>query len=212
MENFTVLLVEDEVNMARVLEAQLRAAGYQVIWAANGQEGFKMALEQKPHLILTDIMMPFADGYELCRNVKHHPALRHIPVIMLSAKSDLASIIHSYSLGAAKYFVKPHKKAELVEAVDLRLKFADEARRRISRKPKQWEGTLDSNNLFAVLDLFSVGRWNGTIEIDNAMGRKGCIYLEQGSIVKSSLEGQINPYSLFLLLSWEEGTFKAKRE
>ena len=210
-ETYTVLVVEDEANMARLIEFQLKSNGYDVIRATDGQEALAVAWQTKPDLILSDIMMPLMDGYELCRNIKKHPELWHTPVVLLSAKADLASMIHGYAVGAAKYLVKPMKKEELFKAVDLRLKYADKARQMLERKAKDFEGLLERINIFQILDMFSIGNWSGYVELMNGMSQKGSIYLKDGTIEKCSLEGQFSPYSIFLLLSWEEGTFKAHR-
>ena len=211
MEQHTVLIVEDDNSMARVLEVQMKTSGYQVLLAADGEQGLKVALETPPDLILSDIMMPLMDGYELCRNVKRDPALWHIPVILLSAKADKASVIHGFAVGAAKYLVKPMKREELYKAIDLRLKFAAKARQTLERKARDMEGDLARIDIFKILDLFSIGGWSGYIELVNEVGKRGCIYLDHGAIDKCSLEGQFSPYSIFLLLSWEDGSFKAHR-
>jgi len=211
MEQYTILVVEDDHSMARVLEVQLKSCGYKVLQAVNGEEGLKVALEQPPDLILSDIMMPLMDGYELCRNVKRNPKLWSIPVILLSAKADKASVIHGFAVGAAKYLIKPMKREELFKAIDLRLKFAAKARQMLERRARDIEGDLARISIFKTLDMFSIGGWSGYIELTNEVGKRGCIYIEGGAIDKCSLEGQFSPYSIFLLLSWEEGSFKAHR-
>lgn len=211
MDTYDVLIVEDDASMARVLEVQLKTGGYSVRIAVNGEEGLALARQQVPDLILSDIMMPLMDGYELCRNVKRDPKLWHIPVILLSAKADKASVIHGFAVGAAKYLVKPMKREELYKAIDLRLKFASKARQTLERKARDMEGDLARIDIFKTLDLFSIGGWSGYIELTNEVGKRGCIYLDHGAIDKCSLEGQFSPYSIFLLLSWEDGSFKAHR-
>ncbi len=211
MEKYTILVVEDEANMARLLEFQLRSAGYQVIQARDGQDGLQVAKEKQVDLILTDIMMPMMDGYELCRAVKKIPELWHIPVIMLSAKSDRASIIHGYAVGAARYLTKPLKREELYKGIDLRLKYASKARAMLARKAKEWAGQLSVINVFNVLELFSIGGWTGRIDITNSQGQQGCLHITDGAIGTCSLEGQISNFNIFLVLSWEQGNFTAIR-
>jgi len=211
MENYTVLVVEDEANMARLLEFQLRSAGYQVIQARDGQDGLQVAKEKHVDLILTDIMMPLMDGYELCRAIKKSPELWHIPVIMLSAKIDRASIIHGYAVGAARYLTKPLKRMELYKGIDLRLKYADKARSMLARKAREWSGEISVISIFKLLELFSVGGWTGRIEITTDTGQHGCLHINQGAIEHCSLEGQINLFNIFVVLSWEKGAFQAIR-
>jgi CheY-like chemotaxis protein len=211
MEQYTILIVEDDISMSRVLEAQLKTGGYKIIKAYNGEEGLQMAKQHMPALILSDIMMPLMDGYELCRNIKKDSIAWQIPVILLSAKSDRASIIHGYSVGAAKYLTKPMKREELFKAIDLRLKYATKARQMLSRKAKEIEGDLRIIDIFKLLDMFSIGCWSGYIELCNRVEQHGTLFIENGIIDKCSLEGQFSPYNLFLILSWDMGTFKAHR-
>jgi DNA-binding response OmpR family regulator len=211
MDTYTILVVEDEANMARLLEFQLRKAGYQVIQARDGQDGLQVAREKPVDLILTDIMMPLMDGYELCRAVKKSPELWHIPVLMLSAKVDRASIIHGYAVGAARYLTKPLKREELYKGIDLRLKYADKARSMLARKAKEWSGELPVTNIFKLLELFSIGGWTGRIEITNDQDQHGCLHINQGAIERCSLEGQVNMFNIFVVLSWEQGVFEAIR-
>lgn|GEM_PF-718338 len=210
-ETYTVLLVEDDASMFRVLEAQLKIGGYKVLKACNGQEGLEVAREKLPDLVLSDIMMPVMDGFDLCRNLKLNPKTWHIPVILLSAKADRTSIIHSYSVGAVRHLTKPMKKEELFRAIDQRLKYADKARQLLARKARELEGELGRIGIFKIIDLFSIGGWSGYIELHSHAGQKGTIYMEDGLIDKCCLNGQFSPYNLFVLLSWEKGTFRAHR-
>ncbi len=211
MEKYTILVVEDDANMARLLEFQLRNAGYQVIQARDGQDGLQVAREKPVDLILSDIMMPLMDGYELCRAVKRSADLRHIPVILVSAKADKASIIHGYAVGACRYLTKPLKREELYQGIDLRLKYAQKAKAMLARKAREWSGDLSRISVFKVLEMFSIGGWSGRIELTNSEGQNGCLHIEQGSIEHCSLEGQINLFNVFVVLSWERGSFKAFR-
>jgi CheY-like chemotaxis protein len=211
MEEYTVLLVEDDPSMSRVLETQLKLSGYKVLKACNGQEGLEVARDKLPDLVLSDIMMPIMDGYDLCRNLKRHPDTWHIPVILLSAKADRSSIIHSYSVGAVRHLTKPMKREELFRAIDQRLKYAEKARQLLARKANELEGELGRIGIFKIIDLFSIGCWSGYIELHSDTGHKGTIYMEDGVIDKCWLDGQFSPYNLFVLLSWEKGMFKAHR-
>ena len=107
-----VLLVEDNPDMLHFIVAQLRD-NHQVITARNGMEGVRRAKEELPDLILSDIMMPLKDGYQLCREVKEDPTTKHIPVILLSAKADLSMKIEGLEYGADDYLTKPFSSEEL---------------------------------------------------------------------------------------------------
>src|SRR5678816_3655739 len=81
-----VLVVDDEPDLVRILQFGLKAAGYEVESASDGQEGLKKAREMKPDIILLDLMLPKLDGYKVCRLLKFDERYEHIPIIILSAR------------------------------------------------------------------------------------------------------------------------------
>lgn len=101
-----LLIVEDNQDFRHFLKEQLSET-YQVIDAPDGEEGEKLAIEQNPDLIISDIMMPKIDGLELCRRVKHNVQTSHIPVILLTARSGDEAKISGYAVGADSYISKP---------------------------------------------------------------------------------------------------------
>jgi len=101
-----ILIVDDTVANIQVLNESLQAE-YRILFATNGSEALKVALESIPDLILLDIMMPEMDGYEVCRRVKADPALKDIPVIFTTALSEVTDERKGLDLGAADYITKP---------------------------------------------------------------------------------------------------------
>jgi DNA-binding response OmpR family regulator len=120
-----VLIVEDNQDVARYLQSCFNGA-YQLLFAKDGQEGIDLALEHTPDLIISDIMMPEKDGYELCRTLKNTEASSHIPIVLLTAKAELDAKIEGLQKGADAYLYKPFHKEELLAYVhnllDVRLK------------------------------------------------------------------------------------------
>jgi len=107
-----VLIVEDNEDVIHYLMSIL-SKNHDVIVAANGDEGLKKAIEYVPDLILTDIMMPVMDGIEMLGLVKQNPMTSHIPVVVLTAKADVASRIDGLERGADAYLAKPFNNEEL---------------------------------------------------------------------------------------------------
>jgi len=101
-----LMVVEDNHDFRTFLKEQLSEL-YQVIDAPDGEEGEKLAIEQNPDLIVSDIMMPKMDGLELCRHIKHNVQTSHIPVILLTARSGDETKISGYEVGADSYISKP---------------------------------------------------------------------------------------------------------
>jgi len=101
-----ILLVEDNDEMREYLAGNLRRK-FQVYEATNGKTGFELALEHSPNLIISDVMMPEMDGFQLCRLIKEDERVNHIPVLLLTAKVTNNDQIEGYELGADGYVLKP---------------------------------------------------------------------------------------------------------
>lgn len=111
-----ILIVEDEPDMARGLQFNLEARGFDVTMASNGEAGLEAVKEQRPDLVLLDVMLPKRDGYDVCRTLrKSHPDL---PIVMLTAKGREDDIVLGLKLGADDYVKKPFSVAELVARVE----------------------------------------------------------------------------------------------
>lgn len=109
----TILLIEDKPGLRDTLQSLLELHQYAVITAANGEEGILMALQHQPHLVISDIYMPVLNGYDLLAAFQQDDALRHIPVIILSARSATEEINLALEKGAAAYINKPFLFANL---------------------------------------------------------------------------------------------------
>lgn len=109
----TVLIVEDNVDMANFIASCLQL-DYNVIFAKDGRQGLEFAELNIPDIIITDIMMPFVDGFELIQKLQENPNTNHIPIIALTAKSKHKDKLEGISSGADVYLTKPFEKDELV--------------------------------------------------------------------------------------------------
>ena len=114
-----ILVVDDEKEIAELVEIYLVSDGYKVFKASNAQEGFDILEKQDIHLVLLDIMMPGMDGMEMCRKIRE---TNNIPIIMLSAKSTDLDKILGLGTGADDYVVKPFNPLELTARVKSQLR------------------------------------------------------------------------------------------
>ena len=117
-----VLIVDDDPQMVRLLSAQLSKEGHQTIGASGGEEAIRMAMQDPPHLILMDILMPGIDGYEATRRLKRSPSTAHIPIILVTALSDVQDKLKGLEAGADEFLSKPFNPAELAVRVKNLLK------------------------------------------------------------------------------------------
>ena len=114
----TILVVDDDVGIRLVISDYLEvSAGYSVLTAVDGQEALDMVERYHPHLMVTDIVMPRVNGYELVRRVRQHPTFRLLPVIFLSERNQTEERIRGYQSGADLYLPKPFDFRELGAAV-----------------------------------------------------------------------------------------------
>lgn len=117
-----ILIVDDEEHILKMLETRLISAGYEVMKAKDGKEAVELAVREKPDLIITDIMMPVMDGYEATKTLRSKLETAIIPIMMLTAKSDVESEIKGIDYGADDYMAKPFDGKRLLARVELLLR------------------------------------------------------------------------------------------
>jgi DNA-binding response OmpR family regulator len=114
---YRILLIEDTLEMQKLIQNNLSARKYEVITAANGGEGLKMAQESHPDLILLDIRLPDVTGWDVLAALKRDPDLKYIPVIIMTASELTDDSKRAMKMGAACYFPKPFKLHEFIARV-----------------------------------------------------------------------------------------------
>ncbi|WP_025880125.1 substrate-binding domain-containing protein [Segatella baroniae] len=129
----TLLVVDDNTDIRHYLRTVLRER-FHIVEAADGQEGLQKAREHVPALIISDIMMPVMSGLELCRHVKADTATSHIPIILLTAKSEDSQVAEGYKSGADSYITKPFSSAVLMARIDNIMQSRDRMRRLYARQ------------------------------------------------------------------------------
>jgi len=118
--NEKILIIEDEEDLAKGLRLNLEGEGYQVEWAADGQEGFAKALEKRPDLIILDLMLPKMKGLEVCQNLRQKDITA--PIIMLTAKGEEIDKVIGLEVGADDYMTKPFGIRELLARIKAHLR------------------------------------------------------------------------------------------
>lgn len=108
-----ILIVDDDVDTLRLVGLMLQRQGYEISAASNGSQGLAKALEERPDLILLDVMMPDMDGYEVTRRLRKNPVTVAIPILMFTAKTQLDDKVTGFEVGADDYLTKPTHPTEL---------------------------------------------------------------------------------------------------
>ncbi len=114
----TILVAKDEFHILRLIQRQLESAGYLVSPFDNGDDALACALGQRPDVLLLDIMLPGANGLEICRQVKHAYGDAAPPVILISARGQQADIEAGLEAGANDYIIKPFSPRLLLERIE----------------------------------------------------------------------------------------------
>jgi len=109
-----VVIIEDERDVARLLEFNLRSANFEVASAGTGGEGLALVLKHKPDVVLLDLMLPDQSGYDVCKQIRNDPAIGDVGVLMLTAKGEPEDRILGLEVGADDYVVKPFVVREVV--------------------------------------------------------------------------------------------------
>jgi DNA-binding response OmpR family regulator len=117
-----ILIVDDESDLVSVLRIGLEIEGFEVIEAADGEEGLKRAQRDRPHLLVLDLMLPKLDGYKVCRALKFDERYRNLPIVVLSARSGEQDRKLALDMGADAFVSKPYDMAELVKLIRAELK------------------------------------------------------------------------------------------
>jgi twitching motility two-component system response regulator PilG len=122
MSNNRILIVEDEESLLKLESILLTSRGYHVRGVTDGAAALKEIAENRPDLVLLDIMMPGIDGFEVCRRIKEDPLTKSIPVVMLTAKKSSMDQARGVQVGADAYITKPFKSVKIMEVIEGLLK------------------------------------------------------------------------------------------
>jgi DNA-binding response OmpR family regulator len=158
----TILVIDDDELVSRTLQRALKMYGYHVMVANSGTEGLQLARRHRPDLFILDIMMPGADGYQVCRQIRGDPLLKELPVLFLTAKAKDEDKIEGFRAGADDYLSKPFNMEEL----QLRVKAI--LRRVMAGEAKQQTPTeVIAGNVILDCRSFKVTTPNGTSLLTN---------------------------------------------
>jgi two-component system response regulator RpaA len=120
--NNKILVIDDDTSINELIKVNLELGGYNVVQAYDGIKGFALAKQELPSLIILDVMMPEVDGFTVAKRVRENPSTKDIPIIMLTALSQLNDKANGFNIGVDDYLVKPFEIEELLMRVKALLK------------------------------------------------------------------------------------------
>ncbi|MDQ6725450.1 MAG: response regulator [Actinomycetota bacterium] len=114
----TVLVIDDDPVILELLRVNFEIEGFDVICATDGEEGLQRAHDERPDVVISDIMMPKRDGLQVLSDLKADPRTEDLPVILLSAKAQRSEVQHGLDMGADDYITKPFDPLELIDRLN----------------------------------------------------------------------------------------------
>lgn len=159
-----ILVVDDEDDILSLLQYNLGVEGYTTVLARDGVEALEKASSEKPELIILDIMMPRMDGIEVCRRLRQDAQLRHIPILMLTARNEEESHVHGLEVGADVYLAKPISMPVLLSQTSALL--------RTAQRTMQPPDILKTHDLEVDRDRYLVYRTNDGEKVSIRLPRK----------------------------------------
>lgn len=113
-----ILLVDDHLTVFRLLEAIVRIKGYELLYAASGQQGIVMARQETPDMVLLDVMMPDIDGFKVCQYLKEYDDTKRIPILFLTARGAEDDLERGRKAGADGFMTKPFQTIEVLNQIE----------------------------------------------------------------------------------------------
>jgi len=203
-----VLVVDDEPLIAQMLTDKLQELYVNVIRASNGVEALEMAWEHVPDLILLDVMMPKIDGFEVAKILKENPRTATIPIIFLTALSQVKDKVRGLQLGAEDYVTKPFHFDELLVRVNKVLRKSEaEKSEKGGVGLAAVKGKLRDMSLVNLIQFLELEKKTGILSIVSGT-RSGHLYLQEGKVV-SAVQGTLRGLeAVYRLLTWTDGDFE----
>jgi len=201
-----VLVVDDNPLFRRFLKDVLTIQGFRVEEATNAEEGIRVALEHRPWLIVTDIRLPGADGFQFCRSVRSHRLLRQTPLICLSGWDDYKERYQGIEVGADDFLSKQTSVRELLIRIQLILRrYVDLGSR--DRRGSGMVGQIQVIGPPAILQMCHLNRLTGTLSVHEGSQRVS-IGFRGGQIVEADSTHASGDAAVFDLISWDQGSFE----
>jgi len=204
-----ILIADDNPNVLRLLNISLTKANedYEIVQAENGEIAFQLANEEKPDLIISDVMMPKMDGIELCWMIRENSKVPLVPFIFLTSFGDQETTVRGFRAGADDYLTKPVDRKKLLETVHdlLNRKKNLENLGGKTETSKGFSGDLQDLSIVELVQMLNFNKKSGVLTITN--DGQGFVYINQGNlwaVRKGDLNGEEAFYEIVKL---KQGAF-----
>ncbi len=199
----TLLLVDDDVTLRELLADALEREGFAVLRAGNGEEGVAAALAGKPDMVISDIMMPEMNGWELCQTLRMLPSTKAIPFLFLSSLDQAPNKLQALRLGADDYISKPFHLADILLKVQHLVGRVDQREKVLGGTAEEAGGEKLESMLIDTVEFLRAMKRTGVVTV-NAGPFKGLIYMEGGRLKHAVLGRKRGEVALLAMLRLAE--------
>ena len=206
----TILLVDDDETLRELLADALGREGYRVVQAANGEQGVAAALNHRPDVVISDIVMPEMNGWELCQSLRTLPSTRTTPFIFLTSLDQAPEKVLALRLGADDYLTKPFHLDTILAKVQLLIGRLGDRDHLLQSGEADAGGAKLENMLVDTVEFLRATHRTGVISV-NAGPSKGLIYMEKG-VLKHAVLGRLRGEEALLGLLRLSGSQVAFKE
>jgi DNA-binding response OmpR family regulator len=200
-----IFVVDDEERIIDLLKFGLEMSGYEVLTAHNGREALEKIPRTRPDLIISDVMMPHLDGFELCEKLRENPETKLIPFIFLTAKGQIPEKLEGIQLGADDYITKPFDLQELIARMESILYRMELASQTVSEEVAM-SGKLSQMEIIDVIQTLQMGEKTGQLMI-NRGSNVATIYFMSGEVIDAKIFNLVGEKAFYRILTWQEGSF-----
>lgn len=221
-ETTKILIVDDDPDIIRTVQAILTGRGYDVVCAENGKEGFGVAKKERPDLIILDVMMPVMDGFTLIRHLRILSAFMFVPIIFLTTLDSVENRLQGFRLGADDFLDKQDIFPELPERVQMALEKStiqqENALMEVSEKSrseKDFSGSLAAFGLTALLGLCKMQQCSGILNLQHDEGMEGSLNILEGEVISAHVHSDrpaANEQAVYMMVSWATGQFNLMKD
>jgi DNA-binding response OmpR family regulator len=200
-----LLIVDDDPKWLRIVSLYFTGRSYRVTSALNADDALTAIEDDRPDLIIADIVMPGLDGYELCRRVRRTAATRTIPFIFLTGRDEDRDKAKARKVGADDYLTKPCPLDRLAQRVEAAMDRIEQARR-LPVADIGLSGRIEAVNLLDLIQTIELEQKTGALVLSHGE-RIGTLYFRDGTIVRADIQSPKRDEPLFVLLGWKTGRF-----
>lgn len=208
-EKKVILIIDDNPYIVKLIGMYLEKAGYEVIAAEDGVQGFKRSQEDNPDLIITDIMMPNVDGIEMCEKIRETSRNPMIPLIFLTAVDSEVTMQRGFRAGADQYLVKAGINTEILLALVRKLLGRSERIKEIDvNLTPGFSGSFQDLTLTELIQLLHLNQKSGILEIKREPYPDSTVYFDAGEVIHARIgDDEQDEKALFILSNWKKGDF-----